>query len=256
MPPTLSSKEANAEDDVYYKAEMARIIAELVRPLPLASTTGEKEREQNLWAFLLRAIQTHLYIHACTPLYCLKNRASCRFFFPWPEQRLQQYDETTDRIALRRGHAPDDQYVVPHNLELAAFSPSTVNVMPFDSLRGADQARSYGCKYVGKPEPWYYLETQTAGGEANPVKKYLQSRNVGLCMAHNRLLGYRVVRSTIPTQYVFPQFTVALKACIPRAGEHLRVTAYPDPKFYMNDVQQYFFRHKNLRHLRTHQFFR
>ena len=80
--PTLSPKEANAEDDVYYKAEMARIIAELVRPLPLSNTTSEMERDHNLWAFLLRAIQTHLYIHACTPLYCLKNRASCRFFFP------------------------------------------------------------------------------------------------------------------------------------------------------------------------------
>ena len=39
-------------------------------------------RETLLWAFVCRAVQTLLYIHACTPVYCLTNRASCRFFFP------------------------------------------------------------------------------------------------------------------------------------------------------------------------------
>ena len=71
----------NAEDDVYYRTETARVLAELVRPqLPQA---GAHQRDVLLWAFLLRAIQTHLYVHACTRLYCLKNRSSCRFFFPW-----------------------------------------------------------------------------------------------------------------------------------------------------------------------------
>ena len=126
----------NAEDDVYYRTETARVHAELVR-LDLTDVL-KHPRETLLWAFLLRAIQTHLYIHACTPLYCLKNRRSCRFFFPWPEQQQQQYCETTQRLALRRRHAPDDQFVVPHNLELAAFSPSTVNVLLFDHLNGAD----------------------------------------------------------------------------------------------------------------------
>ena len=169
----------------------------------------------------MRRIQTQLYIHACTPLYCLKNRASCRFFFAWPEQPQQQFDENTERIALRRGHAPDDQFVVPHNLELAAFSPATVNVLLFDFVRGADQCRSYACKYCGKPEPWHFLETSTPGGEANPVKRYLQARNVGLCMASNRLLGCHVVRSTRPTVYLWPQFTVDEKA----ASSGVRSTA-------------------------------
>ena len=143
------------EDDVYCRTEVARVHAELVRPLPVA---GEAHaREVLLWGFLLRAIQTHMYIHACTPVYCLKNRASCRFFFPWPEQPDQHFDESTQRIALQRRHAPDDQFVVPHNLELAAFSPGTVNVLLFDFVRGADQCRSYACKYCGKPEPWYYI---------------------------------------------------------------------------------------------------
>ena len=81
------------EDDVYCRTEVARVLAELVRPLP--AEDGAHAREVLLWSFLLRAIQTHMYIHSCTPLYCLKNRATCRFFFPWPQQPEQQYDETT-----------------------------------------------------------------------------------------------------------------------------------------------------------------
>ena len=142
-------------------------------------------------------MQTLLYIHACTPVYCLKNRASCRFFFALPEQQEQQYCETMQRLALRRRHAPDDQFVVPHNLELALFSPAVVNVMPFDFLRGADQARLYACKYAGKLEPWFYMET--TGCEANPVKRFLQCRHVGMPMCHSRMLGFHVVRSTVPT---------------------------------------------------------
>ena len=76
---------------------------------------------------MLRSIQTRLYIHSCTFLYCMKNRASCRFFFPWAQQEHQQYDDNTQRIALQRRPPPDDQWVVPHNLEVAAFSPATVN---------------------------------------------------------------------------------------------------------------------------------
>ena len=201
-------------------------------------------------------MQTHLYIHACTPLYCLKNRASCRFFFPWPEQQEQQYDETTNRLALRRRHPPDDQYVVPHVLELMAFNPATVNVVLFDYVRGADQCCSYVCKYCGKPEPHYFLETSTPGGEANPVKRYLLSRNIGLCQCHSRLLGFHTVRSTKPTFYLHPHFVVPETSRIRRSEEHLKVVGYPDDVHYLNHVQKFFFRHADLRHLRVEQFFR
>ena len=46
-----------------------------------------------------------------------------------PEQPEQQYDENTNRVALQRHHGPDAQYAVPLNMELAAFSPGTVNVV-------------------------------------------------------------------------------------------------------------------------------
>ena len=159
-------------------------------------------------------------------------------FFPCKEQVQQQYDENTNRIALRRRHAPDDQYVVPHNLELAAFSPGTVNVAVFDYMRGADQCRSYACKYCGKPEPWYYLETMTPGGEANPTKRFLQTRNVGACMACKRLLGFHIIRSTKDVRYLHPRFVVPDKDRIRRSEDHLaQATGYPDDMYYLNEVQ-------------------
>ena len=223
--------------------------AELVRPTDWDATA--RGRDSLLWAFLLRSIQAQLYINVCTPVYCLHNRSSCRFFFPWREQPQQQYDEATQRIALRRRHAPDDQFVVPHNLQLAAFSPGTVNVAIFDYVRGADQCRSYACKYCGKPEPWYYLETQSTGGEANPTKRFLQTRNVGACMACKRLLGFHIIRSTKDVRYLHPCFTVPPNGRIRRSPEHLaNATGYPDPEYYLNEVQYYFFRNKDLADLR------
>ena len=127
--------------------------------------------------------------------------------------------------------------------------------MIFDFLRGADQCRSYACKYCGKPEPWYFLPT--TGGEANPVKRFLQSRNVGLCMCHNRLLGFHVVRSTVNTQFLWPQFTMDANARVARDPEHcLWNPSYPDAEYYLTEVQKYMFRNEELRHLRLAQFFR
>ena len=84
-----SRQRLNKEDDVYYRTETARVLAELVRPILPADEA--QRRQVLLWAFLLRSLQTLLYIHACTNQYCLKNRARCRFFFPWAEQEEQRY---------------------------------------------------------------------------------------------------------------------------------------------------------------------
>ena len=77
-----------------------------------------------------------------------------RFFFPWPYQPHQCFDENTERVALQRRCPEDDQFVVPHNIYLTMFSSSSVNVMAFDPHRGADHARSYATKYASKPEKW------------------------------------------------------------------------------------------------------
>ena len=54
---------------------------------------------------------------------------------------LKQFDESVERVELARPYGLDDGWVVPHNLFVAAFSPSTINVLPFDPDFGADQAR-------------------------------------------------------------------------------------------------------------------
>ena len=64
------------------------------------------------------------------------------------------FDDNTERVALKRSLLDDDQWVVPHNLYLTVFSPSSVNVLCFDPQRGADQARGYAGKYCSKPEAW------------------------------------------------------------------------------------------------------
>ena len=96
----------------------------------------------------------------------------------------------------------------------------------------------------------------TTGDEANPVKRFLQSRNVGLCVCRNRMLGFRVVRSTMSAQFLWPQFTVDAKTRTERSPDHLNNKKYPDAQYYLNEVQQYMFRNEQLRHLRPAQFFR
>ena len=81
---------------------------------------------------------------------CLLDRSTCRFFFPWPYQPHQCFDCNPERVALMRRLPEDDQFVVPHNLYLTVYSPSSVNVMPFDPLHGSDQARAYATKCDNK----------------------------------------------------------------------------------------------------------
>ena len=84
----------------------------------------------------------------------------------------------------------DDQWVVPHNILLAVYSPSSVNVLCFDPSHGTDQARGYAAKYpdvicrvcaayvkciqlltttgyCSKPERYFFVE-----GEKNGVKSW------------------------------------------------------------------------------------
>ncbi len=141
------------EDNVYQHAHVGPITGEMVRPDVAGDNWGGYDVEKLRIAGLARAIQTRLpYLHSCTPLYCLKNRSACRFFFPWPHQPHQCYCE------LQRRLTEDDQFLVPHNLYLTVFSPSSVNVMPFDPQHGNDHARAYATKYCSKPEKWSPLQ--------------------------------------------------------------------------------------------------
>ena len=111
------------EDSIYQLAEIGRISGEMPRP-NVANADGLRWGGFDCGtlriAGLCRSVLIKLnYHHVCTPAYCLKNRTSCRFFFPWPQQKYQVYDENTQRIALRRALCDDDQWVVPHNLSAA-----------------------------------------------------------------------------------------------------------------------------------------
>ena len=152
------------------------------------------------------------------------------FFFPWLEMPYQCHCESTNRVALRRRLPADDQWIVPHNLLLSVFSVSSVNVICFDPLRNADVCRGYADKYASKPEKWhttvvanlkcenllpkycnrrrgtyhrYYVETQN---EPNGLKRWLQARTTGQCMAWSRLLRFHVVRSTRAVIWTAPRF--------------------------------------------------
>ena len=137
---------------MYYHQEVSRVNAEMVRPDVISSQDGLPwggyDVDMMRIAGLARTIQARLYVHTCSPKYCLQGRATCRFFYPWPHQKQQQHDENMDRIALRRLHPADDRWIVPHDLEMAMFSPSTVNVLPFDPYRNVSEAMLYAGKYV------------------------------------------------------------------------------------------------------------
>ena len=68
-------------------------------------------------------------------------------------------------------------------------------------------------------------------------------------MAHNRLMGFRVVRSTRPVQFTQAKFLPDLAYRTPRALKEVG-----GDEFFMNTTQKYFFRCEELRHLRIEQF--
>ena len=140
---------------MYHCAEVGRIVTEMVRPFVKGENFGGFGWQQLRVAGLARIIQTRLYLHTCSTKYCLQNRSTCRFFFPWPEQPQQQYDANTERVACQRRCEEDDQWVNPHTLYLMMFSPSTIHVLPFDPHCGSDTARVYAGKYASKAEKWY-----------------------------------------------------------------------------------------------------
>ena len=110
-------KDEYREDNMYHNAEVARVSTEMVRPhvpdpseggLPWGGFSSSHLRV----AGLARIIQTKLYLHQCSTKYCLQNRTTCRFFFPWPKMPHQQYDGNMDRVACQLRCEEDDQDTV------------------------------------------------------------------------------------------------------------------------------------------------
>jgi hypothetical protein len=62
------------EHDIYHRAEMGRVNAEMVRPHCRGAAWGGYDVEKMRIAGLARAIQSRLYLHTCSPKYCLQDR--------------------------------------------------------------------------------------------------------------------------------------------------------------------------------------
>ena len=148
------------------------------------------------------------------------------------------YDNSTERVALQRRLPEDDAWCVPHNRSILVFTRSCVNVICFDPLRGADQARSYAGKHASKPERWYYLEA-----EKSWLQHWLKCRTIGMCQAWNRIMGFRSVRSTRPVQWAPCDFCPnPVYACKRDESHRARFPDYPDPERLLSYTQSYFFR--------------
>ena len=66
------------EDEMYHHAYVGRVVTEMVRPSVPGSEYGGFNYEKLRIAGLARHIQTRIYIHSCSPVYCLKGRSTCR----------------------------------------------------------------------------------------------------------------------------------------------------------------------------------
>ena len=90
------------EDNVYHKAEVARITTEMVRPFVNGAGLGGFGWQQLRIAGLARNIQAPLYLHTCSTKYCLQNRSSCRFFSPGHNNHI---NNTTNTWIVWRANA-------------------------------------------------------------------------------------------------------------------------------------------------------
>ena len=98
-----------------------------------------------------------------------------------------------------------------------------------------------------RQEKHYYLEATR-----DSVKDFLRCRTIGVPIAHSRLLGFHVVRSTRPCILANTSFVPDKQFCMVRdAGHKAKWPDYPHPELYLTKTQQYFFRNKSLLGLRT-----
>ena len=89
----------------------------------------------------------------------------------------------------------------------------------------------------------------------NGLEHWLRARTVGLCMTYNRLLEFRVVRSTRSVVWTPARMVEDQEHAMMRSADHLeKHTDYPDPMFYLTFQAKYLFRSHDLRHLRVEQF--
>ncbi len=107
-----------------------------------------------------------------------------------------------------------------------------------------------GRRQGSKPERWFFVQSMNNG-----LEHWLRARTVGLCMTYNRLMEFRVVRSTRCVVWTPARMVEDSEHSMRRTPEHVaRHEHYPDPVFYLNYQGKYLFRNHALRHLRLEQF--
>ncbi len=69
------------EDNIYHRAEVARISTEMARPSVAGVGWGGYDVSKLRIAGLARAVQSRLYLHSCSHKYCLQNRRIQSFYY-------------------------------------------------------------------------------------------------------------------------------------------------------------------------------
>ena len=69
------SESSYKEDEMYHHAYVGRVVTEMVRPSVPGPNYGGFNYEKLRIVGLARHIQTRIYIHSCSPVYCLKGRS-------------------------------------------------------------------------------------------------------------------------------------------------------------------------------------
>ncbi len=101
-----------------------------------------------------------------------------------------------------------------------------------------------------KPEKWFYVQSMNNG-----LEHWLRARTVGLCTTYNRLLEFRVVRSTRSVVWTPARMVEDQDRTLMRSADHLeKHPEYADPVYYLTYQAKYLFRNHALRHLRVEQF--
>ena len=82
--------------------------------------------------------------------YCLAGRPKCRFGFPSPMGRQQQYGNDTESLTWRRMYHSEDPWLLDQAPEKATCTPGQFNIARSDSKVNSDNATCYVNKYVSK----------------------------------------------------------------------------------------------------------
>ncbi len=161
------------------------VVAELPR--------GDDEASKALRAKVLK-----FQMHNCRPMACFRNKKGkvieeCKNGFPAPLRSEEGYSNDGTRFEYMRRHQ-EDRRVVPYNPYLLDAWNAHICVLKITE-NGLER---YLVKYAAKEEPTFGLSVI----ENNEVKKYIESRVIGLPEACSILNSHPIVKSNMSVTYI------------------------------------------------------